>query len=57
MHKPKIPIIMAALPLAALLSSCSAVRTITTTATTERDGDKTTTITTKTIEQYDGRKQ
>lgn len=38
------------------LASCSAARTITTTATSYTSGDTCTTIQTKTIESYTGRK-
>ncbi len=39
----------------ALLTSCNVTRTVTTTAQTIQRGDTTTTITTRTVEQYDAK--
>lgn len=43
--------------IALLAQSCEVTRTITTVAETTKSGDKTTTITTKTTEQYTGIKK
>lgn len=49
--------IMTAILCGCLLSSCEVVRTITSTAETRQEDDKTIIIQTKTIESYSGKKQ
>jgi hypothetical protein len=58
-YKPmKTKIVIAALSLmlaVCILGSCNVTRTVTTTAQTVQRGDTTTTITTRTVEQYDAK--
>ena len=48
-------LMIAGLFVVACLSSCNVTRTVTTTAQTIQRGDTTTTITTRTVEQYDAK--
>ena len=48
-------ILLVVIALALFLSSCNVTRTVTTTAQTIQRGDTTTTITTRTVEQYDAK--
>ena len=48
-------LVIAGLFVVACLSSCNVTRTVTTTAQTIQRGDTTTTITTRTVEQYDAK--
>ena len=55
MRKYLVIAVLSLIAAACILCSCNVTRTVTTTAQTIQRGDTTTTITTRTVEQYDAK--